>query len=148
MQLEAMVMGVFPVQSCTACADEWILDGKSGFIVPPEEPEEIGMAIRRALLDDALVDQAAEMNERTARERLEYSVVRPQAVKIYEDIMRSKSDLIAARPTRFVNKHWMLHAIVLRIRPTVRRMLPGPVYHFLQSHLGKVVEGSPQEEKE
>jgi len=31
--LEAMVMGAFPIQSCTACADEWIQDGKSGIIV-------------------------------------------------------------------------------------------------------------------
>jgi len=47
--LEAMVMGAFPIQSCTACADEWIEDGKSGFIVPPEDPHVIAEAIRRAL---------------------------------------------------------------------------------------------------
>jgi hypothetical protein len=135
-----MVMGAFPIQSCTACADEWIQDGKSGFIVPPEEPEEIGMAVRRALLDDALVDQAAEMNERTARERLDYPIVKSQATKIYEDILHSKAEVIAARPTQVIKKHWMLHAIVLRIRPIVRRLLPGPVYRFLQSHLRKLVE--------
>jgi hypothetical protein len=146
--LEAMVMGAFPIQSCTACADEWIQDGKSGFMVPPEEPEEIGIAIRRALLDDALVDQAAEMNERTARERLDYSVVQAQATKIYEDILRSRAEVIAARPIRFVNKHWTLHMIVLRIRPIVRRILPGLIYRFLQAHLRKLVEGSPQEENE
>ena len=33
--LEAMAMGSFPIQTCTACADEWIIDGKSGFIVQP-----------------------------------------------------------------------------------------------------------------
>jgi len=146
--LEAMVMGAFPIQSCTACADEWIQDGKSGFIVPPEEPEEIGLAIRRALLDDALVDRAAELNERTARERLDYSVVQSQAIKIYEDILRSKDDLIAARPIRFINKHWILHAIVLQMRPIVRRVLPGPVYRFMQTHLRRFVEGSSEEEKE
>ena len=48
--LEAMVMGAFPIQSCTACADEWFEDGKSGIIVQPEDPDEIAIAIRRALI--------------------------------------------------------------------------------------------------
>jgi len=81
--LEAMVMGSFPIQSCTACADEWIEDGKTGLIVPPEDPELIAAAIRRALTDDDLVDQAAELNARTAREELEYSIIKPQVVKMY-----------------------------------------------------------------
>ena len=59
--LEAMVMGTFPIQSCTACADKWIVDGKSGFIVPPEDPETIAIAIRRAVSDDKLVDGAADI---------------------------------------------------------------------------------------
>lgn len=88
--LEAMVMGAFPVQSCTACADEWIQDGKSGMIVPPEDPEQIADAIRRALTDDQLVDEAAAMNWRTAKERLDYPVIQSQAVKIYQDIYESR----------------------------------------------------------
>jgi glycosyltransferase involved in cell wall biosynthesis len=87
--LEAMVMGAFPIQSCTSCADEWIQDGKGGLIVPPEEPSKIANAIRRALTDDALVDQAAEINAQTARERLDYSVIQPQVMKIYRDICES-----------------------------------------------------------
>jgi glycosyltransferase involved in cell wall biosynthesis len=83
-------MGAFPVQSCTACANEWIQDGKSGLIVPPEEPEEIAIAVRRALTDDQLVDQAAEINEKTVKERLDYSVIQPQVVKIYQDIYESR----------------------------------------------------------
>jgi glycosyltransferase involved in cell wall biosynthesis len=88
--LESMIMGAFPVQSCTACADEWIQDGKSGMIVPPEDPDEIANAIRRALTDDQLVDQAAEENWRTAKERLDYPIVQPQAIKIYQDIYESQ----------------------------------------------------------
>lgn len=84
--LEAMVMGTFPIQSCTACADEWIVHGKSGFIVPPEDPTVIADAIQRALSDDVLVNQAAEFNARTARERLNYSIIQQQVVKMYRDI--------------------------------------------------------------
>jgi hypothetical protein len=84
--LEAIVMGAFPIQSCTSCANEWIIDGEMGFIVPPEDPELISAAIRRALSDDALVDRAAELNFRLAKERLDEKVVRPQVIAMYEKI--------------------------------------------------------------
>jgi glycosyltransferase involved in cell wall biosynthesis len=84
--LEAMVMGAFPIQSCTACADEWIVDGETGAIVPPEDPELIAAAIRRAVSDDVLVDKAAELNSRVAQERLNQSVIRPQVIAMYEKV--------------------------------------------------------------
>jgi glycosyltransferase involved in cell wall biosynthesis len=84
--LEAMTMGTFPIQSCTACADEWISDGESGFIVPPEDPEPVAAAIRRAVSDDALVDRAAELNDRVVRERIDQAVIRPQMIAMYEKI--------------------------------------------------------------
>jgi glycosyltransferase involved in cell wall biosynthesis len=84
--LEAMVMGAFPIQSCTACADEWIVDGETGLIVPPEDPEPIAAAIRRAITDDALVDRAAELNAKVARERLDQATIRPQVIAMYEKI--------------------------------------------------------------
>jgi glycosyltransferase involved in cell wall biosynthesis len=87
--LEAMVMGAFPIQSCTACADEWIENGKSGYIVPPEEPHTIAEAIRSALTDNDMVDLAAEINTKVARERLDYSIVQPQVVKMYQKIFET-----------------------------------------------------------
>jgi glycosyltransferase involved in cell wall biosynthesis len=87
--LEAMVMGAFPIQSCTSCADEWIQNGKSGFIVSPEDPYEIANALRTALIDDRLVNQAAEINMQTAKERLDSSIIKPQVVKIYREIYQS-----------------------------------------------------------
>ena len=84
--LEAMVMGSFPIQSCTACADEWITDGISGMIVPPEDPERIAQAIMLAITDDALVDRAAEINIKTAQERLDYRTIQKQVIEIYEEI--------------------------------------------------------------
>ena len=83
---EALVMGSFPIQSCTACADEWIEDGKTGLLVPPEDPEPIAAAIRRAVSDDALVDRAAELNTQTARERLDYRLIQPQVIAMYEKV--------------------------------------------------------------
>jgi glycosyltransferase involved in cell wall biosynthesis len=84
--IESMVMGAFPIQSCTACANEWIEDGKSGFIVPPEDPHIIAAALRRAVTEDDLVDQAVRINDETARQRLSYAHVQAQAVDIYKSV--------------------------------------------------------------
>jgi len=81
--LEAMVMGAFPIQSDTSGADEWIVPGESGLLVPPEEPEVIETAVRRALGDDLLVDGAARLNAETARGRLDHEVIRSQVVASY-----------------------------------------------------------------
>lgn len=84
--LEALVMGSFPIQSWTACADEWIEDGKSGLLVPPEDPDVIEQAIRRALTDDDLVDRAAAINAGTARQRLDHRLLRKQAIGLYSAV--------------------------------------------------------------
>lgn len=84
--LEAMVMGAFPIQSDTSCADEWIENGISGFIVPPEDPGVIAEKISLALQDDKMVDQAFEMNHSTIKQRLDLKIIKPQVVQIYKDI--------------------------------------------------------------
>jgi hypothetical protein len=85
--LEAILMGAFPIQSCTACAEEWIEDGKTGFIVPPEDSQPIADALERALRDDVLVDSAAEANAHLAAERMDERVIRPQIIEMYERIV-------------------------------------------------------------
>lgn len=82
--LEAMVMGSFPIQSWTSAANEWIIDGKTGLLVPPEDPEIIEQAIRRALTDDRLVDEAAKLNWQIAQERLDYEIIKNKTVELYE----------------------------------------------------------------
>jgi glycosyltransferase involved in cell wall biosynthesis len=84
--LEAMVMGSFPIQSCTACADEWIEHGVSGMIVPAEEPEIIAMWIRKALSDDELVNRAAQINWQTALARLDDALLKQKAIDIYNSV--------------------------------------------------------------
>lgn len=81
--LEAMVMGSFPIQSCTACADEWLEHGVSGLLVPPEDPDVIAAAIRQALADNRLVDGGADRNWSVARERLAADELRARAVAMY-----------------------------------------------------------------
>lgn len=85
--LEAMVMGSFPVQSWTSCADEWVEDGRTALLVPPNDPEPVAAAIRQVLADDALVDLAAEANWATARARLDARVIKPQVVAMYRRLL-------------------------------------------------------------
>lgn len=82
--LEALVMGAFPIQSCTACAEEWIEHGVSGWLVPPEDPDVVELAIRQVLADDELVDSAARINWQTALERLGKGNLAEKAVAMYQ----------------------------------------------------------------
>lgn len=84
--LEAMAMGAFPIQTNTSCCDEWIVDGKGGFVIPPDNVDVITDRLRRALTDDMLVDAAAEENWTTVCERLDSNVQKTRAVTLYEEI--------------------------------------------------------------
>jgi hypothetical protein len=84
--LEAMCMGSFPIQSCTACASDWIKEGVSGLIVPPEDPEMVEAAIRRALADDEMVDNAAQINEHKIREEANFEKLKKITIQSYQTI--------------------------------------------------------------
>jgi len=81
---EAMVHGVFPIQTDTSCIDEWITDGKSGFIVKKTDLRQLDSLLKRALEDDALVDSAADINYSVASKRLDREVVLKLSVDFYE----------------------------------------------------------------
>ena len=85
--LEAIVMGSFPIQSNTGSCDEWIEDGETGFIVPPEDPEIVERAIRGAITNDVLVNKAAEINYKSAREKLDDQIIKPKVKEIYSTII-------------------------------------------------------------
>jgi glycosyltransferase involved in cell wall biosynthesis len=85
--LEAMAMGSFPIQSCTACASEWILNNETGLIVPPEDPEIIEGMIRKALLDDNLVNNAAVKNFQTISSRMDYNTLKDLTIQSYKKIL-------------------------------------------------------------
>jgi glycosyltransferase involved in cell wall biosynthesis len=82
--LEAMSMGSFPIQSRTSCIDEWICDGETGALVHPDDPEDTAAALRRAVTDDRLVDDAAAANAAVTAQRLEYRLIQAEVVAAYE----------------------------------------------------------------
>jgi hypothetical protein len=89
--LEAMVMGSFPIQSDTSCANEWFENGKTGILVRAEDPENIQKAIRKAVADDDLVNRAAELNYNMLYDRLEYSKIKNKVINTYKDLI-NRSD--------------------------------------------------------
>lgn len=89
--LEAMTMGAFPIHSDTVSTAEWINDGQNGLVVPAEDPKAIAAAIRRAISDDQLVNQAAEINEQITASRIDRHKIQPQVVEIYKRVFAQEA---------------------------------------------------------
>jgi hypothetical protein len=90
--IEAMSVGSFPIQSDTSCANEWINDGVTGIIVPPEDPEIIEKAIRKAISDDNLVDKAAEINCQKVRDDIDFNKLKSITIQTYIKLFNTKKD--------------------------------------------------------
>jgi glycosyltransferase involved in cell wall biosynthesis len=85
--LEAVIAGAFPIQSRTACADEWVEHGVSGLIVEPDDVNQVADALRLALTDDSLVDRAAAINDDRVRRDLGRQEVAQTAISAYERVV-------------------------------------------------------------
>lgn len=81
--LEAMIAGSCPIQSSSACADEWIVKSKNGLIVDPDDIDQIYNALRHSLLDNEFVNSAAEINWRIAKRRLDYKLIKAKVSGMY-----------------------------------------------------------------
>jgi len=81
--LEAIACGSFPIQSDTSCANEWIENGKTGILVPPEDPYIIARAIKKGLTDDKLVDNAAVYNWKTVKNNADEKDIKIKAEQMY-----------------------------------------------------------------
>ncbi len=89
--VEAQAMGVPVIASAMGGLAETIVDGDSGFLVPPGDPAKLATAIERVLALSP--DQRREMGERgAARVRARYSVDALQAATlgVYEQLLADK----------------------------------------------------------
>jgi hypothetical protein len=84
--VEAMIMGAFPIQSAGGSAADWIQDGETGLLVPPEDPEYVEIGLRRALSEDRLVDSAAERNVWLLGDLIAQQPSSRQVAGLYEQI--------------------------------------------------------------
>ena len=67
--VEAMTAGCFTIQSQNSAAQEFIVNGKNGFLVDPWGFNEINHAFVQALTNDQLVDSAVEINHEVLRSK-------------------------------------------------------------------------------
>jgi glycosyltransferase involved in cell wall biosynthesis len=84
--LEAMAMGAIPIQTCTSCADEWITDQKTGFIVPPNNVNAIRDAVLRIVKGNFDTDQARLTNFSVIERRYDSKKLKATAFSYYENL--------------------------------------------------------------
>jgi glycosyltransferase involved in cell wall biosynthesis len=84
--LEAMSVGCFPIQSNTSMGDEWLEHGVTGFLVSPVETGQVAAAIREALVNDRLVDEAAPLNMDRIEAELQYDRQRQKVLTMYQQV--------------------------------------------------------------
>lgn len=94
--LEAMALGCPVIASDTGGTDEFVIDGETGRLVPPQEPEALAAAIVDLLKDEAKAKRLASAGQRFVREG--FSVER--MVETYATMFE---DLAAGRPARAAN---------------------------------------------
>lgn len=87
--LEAMALGSFPIQSDSSCAGEWFENDKTGILVPAEDSEKIAVAIKKALNNDFLVDQAAKINRQIIRQKLDEQKIKQKTINFYKTVYQT-----------------------------------------------------------
>lgn len=81
--LESMALGVFPIQSSTSCANEWI-NSNNGYIVDYQDFGQISKRLIKALSDDSLVDRANDINWKITKEKLDSNKISIIARNFYK----------------------------------------------------------------
>ena len=80
--LQSLVSGAYPIQTNTSCAGEWIEKGAIATLIDLDT-NQIYYAIKKALDDDQLVNDAQSQNELIAQTVLDYKIIRSQALQFY-----------------------------------------------------------------
>lgn len=82
--LEAMAMGAIPIQTDTSCADEWIVDKQTGFLIRPYETELLSSALLAIVSFEFDSDYARKENYKVIRARYDPQKLGQIASKYYE----------------------------------------------------------------
>lgn len=88
--LEAMSQGAVPLQSGTACANEWIKNGETGFVLDLGNHESIVEALKFTLENEKFREQASARNLETIRAKYLSSTVSAACLEFYEAALSSR----------------------------------------------------------
>ena len=84
--LEAMDMGALPIMSPISSIQEWIIDGDNGLLAHALYPDQLSIALRKALTDDTLFLSAAQKNQKIIFERANRDIIRNEVINFYKSI--------------------------------------------------------------
>jgi glycosyltransferase involved in cell wall biosynthesis len=82
--LEAMAMGAVPIQTDTSCADEWIVDKQTGFLIRPYDTDLLSSALLAIVSSEFDSDYARKENYKVIEERYDPQKLGHIAAKYYE----------------------------------------------------------------
>ena len=82
--LEAMALGAFPIQSNTSCANEWVINNKTGFIVQPKNINLISKKILSILNNNSFVNSAAARNRKVIEKKANSREIKKKIIDIYK----------------------------------------------------------------
>lgn len=95
---EAMAYGAFPVVSPLPTIVPVVEDGKNVIFARNLYPEEIASALRRAMTDDKLVDEASELNRELVTRIANRKTIAARVARYYEDIVTEAQKNQPGRP--------------------------------------------------
>ena len=82
--LEAMAQGKPVVASAVGGVPELVVDGETGLLVPPDDPQRLAEALRKLLADPALAKAMGEAGRTRVRERFSASAGATRVLALYE----------------------------------------------------------------
>ena len=86
--LEAMATGCYPIQTDTACANEWFTT-RSGSTVKPDDLRRVSEFVQLALTSDSLVDSSGQINIQTIISRASVTNISATAMGFYQNLTNS-----------------------------------------------------------
>lgn len=89
--LEAMAKGHPVVATDVGGVREMIIDGETGFVVPPDNPDALAGAVLKILDDDALMRRMGEGASAIAREKYDHKKFADNIERIYEECCNARS---------------------------------------------------------
>jgi glycosyltransferase involved in cell wall biosynthesis len=87
--LEAMACGTPVIGSAVGGIKYTVVDGETGFLVPPRDPDAIAASAARLLRDDALRGRMASNGAARVRERFQWHDVAASIDALYDRVLRS-----------------------------------------------------------
>jgi glycosyltransferase involved in cell wall biosynthesis len=80
--LEALANGVYPIQTNSSCAEEWVKKGAQASLIELDY-NELFAELSAAVKDDKRVDAASKANRALVEESLEFSIIKDIALQFY-----------------------------------------------------------------